>query len=650
MVLAPMTNKTSRIALLQEAFQKSIVIFDGAMGTELYRNHIFTNACFDELNLSRSDLVVKIHASYLEAGAEVLTTNTVAANSFYLQKFGFADRTEAINEAGVRNAQRAIEEYRSRHQTAAEHVQAAEKPIFIAGSVGPVMDEHGVLDFDQTVAIQMQQVQALYRAGADFIMFETQTSTDALMAAEYSIQRIQETTGEQIPFLLSFRPYARREYPERKPLSEMLQNFQEVCRLHHLPQPIAFGMNCGLGPEEMLDAVRDVAHLVELPLVVQPEAGSPRQVEVRSISMTSPEFFTEYAKRFIDLGVRGVGGCCGIGPEHILEMARSVKPLANARLGEVFVRKLDAKAVLMEPMPLAERSKLGKKLAEKTWITSVELVPPRGFELGPTVAKCQKLRELGVDCINIPDGPRASCKISSIVTADRIQRDAGIETILHFCCRDKNLIGMMADLLGTAACGIQNILFITGDPPKLGEYPDATGVFDTDSVGMTKIQQRMNCGVDLAGNQLPQKTSAVTGVGMDPNALDQEREISRLFRKVEAGAEFVITQPVFDTDVLLRTLDQVQTANVPFMAGIWPLASYRNAYFMKTEVPGVTVPDSIMERMERYEKKEDQQAEGIAIAREIVERIQDRVAGIQVSAPFGNVEIVTRVLGGFIRG
>lgn len=637
-----MSAKNSQILLLQEAFRKSVVIFDGAMGTELYRNHIFTNACFDELNVSRSELVVRIHASYLEVGAEVLTTNTVSANPFYLQKFGFSDRTEEINVAGVRNAQKAIADFRAKNPL------KSERPIFIAGSVGPIIDERRALSFDQMVAALTRQVQALNHGGSDFIMFETQTNTESLMAAEYSIQRILETTGEEIPFILSFRPYVKGDSAAEFSVAEMVKNFQEICRLHHLPRPFAYGMNCGLGPEEMLEAVQEVFPLVDLPLVVQPEAGAPRKVEVRSISMTSPEFFTEYAKRFIDLGVRGVGGCCGIGPEHILEMARSVKPLANARLSDVKEGALDEKTVLCEPLPLAERSSLGRKLAEGKWITSVELVPPRGFDLGPTIEKCRQLKALGVDCINIPDGPRASCKISSIVTADWIQREAGIETILHFCCRDKNLIGMMADLLGVAACGIRNILFITGDPPKLGEYPDATGVFDTDSVGATRIQQRMNRGVDLAGKQLPQATSAATGVGIDPNALDIEREVARFFRKVEAGAEFAITQPVFDADVLLRTMDRIESAGIPIIAGIWPLASYRNAYFMKTEVPGVTVPDSVMERMERYEKKEDQQTEGIAIARESIDRIRSRMAGIQVSAPFGNIGIVSRVLDGFV--
>ena len=631
-----MPNSNSQIALLKEAFKNSIVIFDGAMGTELYRNHIFTNACFDELNVSRADLVVRIHESYLAAGAEVLTTHTTSANSFYLQKFGFADRVEQINDAAVQNARKAIADYREAHP------KDAEKPIFIAGSVGPVMDTQKSLTFDQLVSIQTQQIQALMNAGADFIMFETLGSPEDLMAAEYAIQRLKETTGEDVPFILSFRPNMQQENPSAVPLVEILRDFQAACVLHKLPKPLAIGMNCGVGPEEMLAIVQEILPLVDLPMVVQPEAGVPRKVEVRSISMTSPEFFTEYAKRYIDLGVRGVGGCCGIGPEHILEMARSVKPLANARMHDVKEGELSEKATLLEPKPLAERSALGKKLAEKRWITSVELVPPRGFDLSATVAKCQKLKAMGVDCVNIPDGPRASCKIS-IITADRIQREAGIETILHFCCRDKNLIGSMADLLGAAACGIQNILFITGDPPKLGNYSFASGVFDTDSIGLVRLQKHLNRGIDLGGQPVKPPTEAVAGVGADPNALDFDREVSRTREKVAAGADYITTQPVFDPQALFRFMDAISDLNVPVLAGIWPLVSYRNAEFMRNEVPGVVVPDAIMKRMADA-ANDEQLATGVKIAQEAIEAVRSRVAGVQVSAPFGRVQVAFDVL------
>jgi len=295
-------------------------------------------------------------------------------------------------------------------------------------------------------------------------------------------------------------------------------------------------------------------------------------------------------------------------------------------------------------MPLAERSQLARRLVERQWVTSVELVPPRGYDLRDIVAKSTLLHEHGVSAVNIPDGPRASSRISPLVTADRIQREAHIEVILHFCCRDRNLIGMQADLLACAACAIHNILFVTGDPPKLGNYPHATGVFDADSIGMVGVQRRLNGGLDLGGQPIDPPTAAVIGVGLDPTALDQERELDRFRQKVEAGAEFAITQPVFDAEALLRFLDQAQQHGIPIVAGIWPLASLRNAMFMKNEVPGVIVPDAVIERMASAASREDQLKMGVAIARESVARIRDRVAGIQVSAPLGNVSLALGVI------
>jgi homocysteine S-methyltransferase len=294
--------------------------------------------------------------------------------------------------------------------------------------------------------------------------------------------------------------------------------------------------------------------------------------------------------------------------------------------------------------PLAEKSRLGARLAHHQWISTVELVPPRGYDLNSTVEKSKVLRGHGVNAINIPDGPRASSRISPLITAERILREADIEPILHFCCRDRNLIGMQADLLACASCGIRNILFVTGDPPKLGDYPQATGVFDADSIGMAAAQRRLNGGLDIGGQAIDPPTYAVIGVGLDPTALDRGRELGRFRQKVEAGAEFAITQPVFDPDALLRFLDEVRHHGIPIIAGIWPLASYRNALFMRNEVPGVVVPDWVMDRMASVESREGQLAMGVEIAREAVARVRDRVAGIQVSAPFGRVDTACAVI------
>jgi homocysteine S-methyltransferase len=344
----------------------------------------------------------------------------------------------------------------------------------------------------------------------------------------------------------------------------------------------------------------------------------------------------------VELGASAVGGCCGTTPDHIREVAEAIKPLTRARVHAVAA--VPATATPKPLAPLAEKSRLGARLAERRWIATVELVPPRGYDLQSTIAKSKALSERGVNAINIPDGPRASARISSLVTAERILREADIEPILHFCCRDRNLIGMQADLLACAACGIRNLLFVTGDPPKLGDYPHATGVFDADSIGMAAVQRRLNSGLDIGGQTIAPPTYAVIGVGLDPTAIDRRRELDRFRQKVEAGAEFAITQPVFDPDALLRFLDDVQQHGIPILAGVWPLASYRNALFMRNEVPGVVVPDAVMQRMASVESREGQLAVGVQIAREAVARLRDRVAGIQVSAPFGRVDTACAVI------
>ncbi len=382
---------------------------------------------------------------------------------------------------------------------------------------------------------------------------------------------------------------------------------------------------------------------MDKPLVVQPNAGVPKNIENRFICMSTPEYFTTYAMRYVNLGAAGIGGCCGIGPAHIKDMAASIKPLAKARKNTPnFVST--SVAVPQPQMPLEQRSKFAHKICNHQWVTSVELVPPRGYDLTSTIAKCRQLYQAGIDCVNIPDGPRASSRISSLITADRIQKEAKIEAILHCCCRDKNLIGIQADLLACGACDITNLLFITGDPPKLGEYPDATGVFDTDSIGAVRIQKHLNEGIDLGGQSINPPTHAAIGVGLDPTALDKKREVERLFSKAEAGADFIITQPVFDPEALLWFLEQIKSTGLPVVAGIWPLASFRNASFLQNEVPGVEIPQYIMDRMEAQETREGQLAEGVTIAREAVEQIRHAVAGIQVNAPFGNINTALQVI------
>jgi methionine synthase / methylenetetrahydrofolate reductase(NADPH) len=603
----------------QQALGRGNLVFDGAMGTEIYRHHVFTNRCFDELCLSDAKLIRIIHGEYRDAGADVLTTNTFGANRVALGQFGLAEKVGEINRVGA--------------SIAREVADSAGRPMFVAGSVGPLPARPQQESFyGEMIA---EQVESLLSGGADFILFETQPTRLALEICAAGM-RSQSLT----PYVLSFALVENCESASGESIERMIAPLPDNVR-----QPIAWGMNCGNGPDGLLAAVERAVRLTALPLIVQPNAGMPKEVENRRIYLCSPEYLAEYGKRYINLGAAAVGGCCGTTPDHIRTLASTIKPLA--RMQSKHIISAVAKSVeLKTPAPLAEKSQLGFRLANRQWVTSVELLPPRGYDMRSAIDKSKTLRQRGISAINIPDGPRASSRLSSLIAAEHILREAEIEPILHFCCRDRNLIGMQADLLACAACGIRNILFVTGDPPKLGDYPHATGVFDMDSIGMAAVQQRLNCGVDMGGQTIDPQTFAVIGVGLDPTALDGRRELDRFRSKVDSGAEFAITQPVFDADALLRFLDEVQRYDIPIIAGIWPLVSYRNASFMRNEVPGVIVPDAVMEMMASVDSREDQLAMGIEIARQSVAKVRDRVAGIQVSAPFGNIETALAVIEG----
>ncbi len=598
---------------LKEKLAESLVIFDGAIGTEIYRRNFFINASFEQLSITNPDVILDIHNEYLKAGAEVLTTNTFNANARRLSHFGLADQTEAINRAGVELARR-----------------AADGRALVAGSVGPVGEPESPADTASRVELLIEQIGAL--SEADFIIFESLRTTIDLGGA---LEAMKSFRGR--PYVLSFAID-----PQSRCHGNSLDEFLKLLACYPGDAPTAIGLNCGGGPESTLIELEELVGKTNLPIIVQPNAGVPKGIDGRMIYMTSAEYFSTYAKRYASLGAAAIGGCCGITPAHIEELARTIKPLMRAekrRIPTVEAVKED----LAEPVPLKERSALGAKLAAGEWIKLVEITPPRGFDLSKTIAGARRCREAGIDAVNLPDGPRASARISPLVTAITLQRETGIETVLHCCCRDRSLIGLQAELLGCAGAGINNVLFITGDPPKLGDYPFSSGVFDVDSIGLVKIQARMNRGVDLGGQALNAVTRCVIGVGADPNAIDLEREYRRTCEKVEAGADFIITQPVFAEVSLFSFLDRIAHLNVPVIAGIWPLTSLRNAEFMRTEVPGVVVPDSIMERMAAAETREAQRETGIAIARESAAAVRDRVAGIQVSAPFGNVETALRV-------
>lgn len=593
------------------------MIFDGATGTEFYKRDFFVNNSYEGLCLTNPKVVSEVYRSYVDAGAEVITTNTYGANRNKLVRHGLGEKVREINKIAVELAR-------------AEGGDS----VLICGSIGPLGDCHG-MDFEEKQITDMlvEQIDALETAGADFILFESISSKGDLE----NIYKALELKS-QIPFMLSFNVDRELDMPHGESLLPLLKGID--ARSH---KPTALGLNCGTGAEGMLSALEKLIPMTNYPVIAQPNAGMPKSVDNRMIYMCSPEYLTTYALRYVNLGVRGVGGCCGIGPDHIRDIARSVRPLAKTHVSHKLA-EIKPEEQLLEPVPIDRKSKLAAKIARGEWVTTVEITPPRGFDLAATIERAIQCRESGIDAINIPDGPRASSRISPIITAIELQEKAGIEVILHCCCRDKNIIGMQADLLGCACKKVNNILFITGDPPKLGDYPFASAVFDVDSVGILKIQSRLNRGIDIGGKSIGAPTAIFAGAGADPNALDMNRELRRLREKVEAGAEYIITQPVFAVEPLLRFIDNIKDLKIPVIAGIWPLASYRNAEFMKNEVPGVVVPDELMERMAKADTRESQRLEGIEIARECVAGIRSAVQGIQVSAPFGNVSSAIAVI------
>lgn len=594
------------------------LIFDGAMGTVIYEKGIFLNACYDELNLTNPDLIKSIHQSYVDAGADVILTNTFGANRIKLEKYGLADKVKEINIAGVKLARSTSED------------------VYVLASIGSNLSSGEILTSENLERIKTsykEQISILVDAGVDGIIFETFFDVEELMLAT------EIAKSYQIPVVASMTLTKEMETPKGLSIVTALKKLDKSQSVDIL------GLNCSIGPHAMLSAVEKVIGSISKPLVVQPNAGHPQKRDGRMIYLSTPEYFTSYCKNYINLGVMGVGGCCGTNPEHIKEMARTIKALTGVKK-HVEISKIEVQNTNIVVTPTIEKSNFAKKLFSKTEkAISIEITPPRSVDLTPMLEKVQKCKDVGVDAINIPDGPRASARISPMVAGVMIEQQIGMEVILHYCCRDRNLIGMQSDILGGYAAGIKNYLVITGDPPKLGNYPQATAVFDVDAVGLTKVIHNLNRGEDIAGNEINPPTSILIGVGANPCAINLENEIKHFYNKIDAGAEYVMTQPVFDADTLLRFMDITSKyKQIPVVAGIWPLVSLKNALFLKNEVPGVEIPDRIIERMEKANTKEDALKIGIEIAHEIKQKIDSSVQGYQISAPFGKVDLAINII------
>jgi homocysteine S-methyltransferase len=612
------------------------LLCDGAMGSMLYSRGVFINRCYDELNVTQPELVREVHLEYLQAGARVIETNTFGANRVRLERHGLEDRATEFNRAGMKLARECVNQMREKQGTQA----------FVAGAIGPMgvrLGDDAKVSEAEAYAAFREQVRALVEGGpgvgADLLIVET---VMAMNEVELAL-RVAKAEGAGLPAV------AMVTIGEDGNCLDGTSP-EDAARLMDGWGADAVGCNCSEGPGIVLATLERMRTATRLPLAAMPNAGAPKAVEGRHLYLTSPEYMASFAKRFVKAGARLVGGCCGTTPQHIRSMRGALRALEAQVEGvegvESGVEVVRERRV--EPVPLAERSKIGAMIAAGEFCTLVEIVPPKGFDCAKELEGAAELYKLGVDAINVPDSPRASTRMSALSLCVQIQQRVGIETVLHYTCRDRNLLSIQSDLLGAASIGLKNILCLTGDPPKMGGTVHATAVFDVNAIGLTKIVRDLNFGMDIAGGPVGGSAGFTVGVAANPGVADIDNEVRRFAAKVEAGGEYGITQPVFDVRLLEEFLRRIEGFRIPIVAGIWPLTSLKNAEFMKNDLK-VSVPDEILTRMGAAATPEAARAEGVAIAREMLARVRGQVQGVQVSAPFGKYKAAAEVLG-FARG
>ena len=600
-----------------ERLQDGVVVGDGAMGTMLYARGVFVNRCFDELNLSNPALVRSVHEEYLEAGADIIETNTFGAHRFKLGPHGFDQQVRKINREGARVAR-----------------EAAQGRGLVAGSIGPLgkpLEPLGNVSFDEAVAAYREQAEGLAEGGVDLFAIETIPALDQARAA---VTAIRAVSALPITVSMTFTEEGTTFYGDKP---------EDVVRTLEDWDVTVVGANCSQGPQPMLETVQRMASVAKrLKLSAMPNAGAPAMVDGRYVYLCTPEYMASYARRFIAAGASVVGGCCGTTPAHIRNLVRSVRMVQPAREVVTVVPPAAARETL-PPIPREEKSPLARNMGKK-FVVSVGLDPPKGADPGRIIDRAQYCKENEIDAVNVADGPRASARMSAQSLCVLMQTKVGVDTILHYTCRDRNLLGIQSDLLGAYALGLRNILAITGDPPKLGDYPDATAVYDVDSIGLIRIMDHLNHGRDLAGNAIGPPLGIHIGCGADPSKPDLEKEVRRLEEKIKAGAEYVMTQPVYDPKTVETFLGMIRHLHVPVLIGILPLYSHKNAEFLHNEVPGMTIPEDIRERMRKAGSGEDAQAEGVRIAQEALLAVRDLVQGAYVMPPFNKVDLAVRVI------
>ena len=597
------------------------LLFDGATGSLLYERGIFLTRCYDELNLSQPELITRVHRDYIEAGADIIESNTFGANRFALARHGFSEQTEEINRAGVRLAR-----------------EVARDRAWVAGAVGPTGIKFSVAsESERGLGRQAlaEQSAILRQAGVDLIMLETFASILEMETA-LAAWRI---AAPELPVV------AQMVFDGQCRVEGALEPAQVAARLAAAGAHVV-GANCGVGPQELYEVGSQlVGH--GLPVAIQPNAGLPSIVDGRTIYVANPEHFGVFARRMLKSGVKMIGGCCGTTPAHTRAMLGAVR-MVGAAAPKVRVesaeRPLPRRGPPPAAVPQAGRSRLAGRLARGEFAVSVELTAPTGTDPDAVTGKVAELIAAGVDVINIADGPRATARMSNLAFCSLAQAATGVEPILHVCCRDRSYLGLVSHLLGSHALGMRNLVIITGDPPKMGDYPFSTPVYDVDSVGLVEIAAGLNAGIDPAGKEMDGHTSFLLAVGAEPGAVDRERELRRIEAKRAAGAELIMTQPVYDPDALTSFLDQVEPFRLPVLVGLLPLASHRNAEFLHNEVPGMQIPAAYRERMAKVGSGAAARAEGIRIAQEALAGVAERVAGAYIMPPFNRVDSALAVL------
>ncbi|MEZ4741442.1 MAG: bifunctional homocysteine S-methyltransferase/methylenetetrahydrofolate reductase [Bdellovibrionota bacterium] len=628
--------KETRVPFKEIISSNTQLLFDGAVGTELYNHGIFINRCFEEANLSNPAIVEELHKAYISAGAQVITTNSWGANRTKLKGHNLQEKVSEINLAAAKLARK-----------------AAGDKYWVAGSVGPLgvrIEPLGPTSLEKAQEMFSEQIAALLQGGVDLIALETFSDISEIQQAIEACRKI----NPEIPIIamIVINPDGKTIYGT--PVEWAMKKLDEW-------QVSVVGLNCSVGPQPMMSSIEKIRSVTKLPICLEPNAGLPKEIDGRQIYMSTPEYMAHFAKDFLQAGIQFVGGCCGTSPEHIKAMANmirqasamskstsrtSIHRLKNENM-DIYEHRNKEKEAPVERVSEQKKSLWAAKIANGERVYSVELLPPSGVSTSKIIQQSKELKIAGIHAINIPDGPRASARMSAILTAVMIEQSAGIETVLHYCCRDRNLLGMQSDMLGAHAVGLRNVLLITGDPPKLGNYPDATGVFDVDSIGLTNMVHSLNGGIDLGNRSIGEPTALSIGVGVNPGHRDFAYEMNRFKWKVKAGAAWAITQPVFDVDAVRKFLDHIDKNNIhiPIIAGVWPLLSYRNALFMNNEVPGIIIPAKIMERIAKTQSPQDARKLGVEIAREMIEKLGNDIQGIQLSAPFGRIDLSLAIIG-----